>query len=233
MGLMVKTRTAIAGRLSALGLFIGLGREELAHFASGATEIPAPRGTILLREGDACTGLHVVLTGQVKLSLLTARGQERVFRLVGEGESFGEPALFLDQRHLMTAEAITDTTLLHVPKELIVRAVSTNAVFARRLIDELCRQLHDRTLDLQSYLVLSGRQRVVGYLLNRLPAGVNGVPVSIMLPAKKGIIASRLNLTQEHFSRILHELAAAQLIEVKGRTVRIPDVHRLAAHRSV
>ena len=40
-----------------------------------------------------------------------------------------------------------------------------------------------------------------------------------MLPAKKAIIASRLHLTHEHFSRILHELAAAELIVVEGRMV--------------
>jgi CRP-like cAMP-binding protein len=52
-----------------------------------------------------------------------------------------------------------------------------------------------------------------------------------LLPAQKNIIASRLNLTHEHFSRILHEFAAEALIEVEGRTVRIPDVYRLQAQR--
>ena len=39
----------------------------------------------------------------------------------------------------------------------------------------------------------------------------------------KGVIASRLNLTQEHFSRILHELSESGLITVDGRTIRIPS----------
>jgi CRP-like cAMP-binding protein len=77
--------------------------------------------------------------------------------------------------------------------------------------------------------LLTGRQRLVAYLLERLPGHVNGSAVSIVLPARKGIIASRLNLTQEHFSRILRELAAEALIEVHGLTVRIPDVPRLHA----
>jgi CRP-like cAMP-binding protein len=41
------------------------------------------------------------------------------------------------------------------------------------------------------------------------------------------VIASRLNMTPEHFSRILHDLAAGGLIEVNGRSVSIPDLERL------
>jgi CRP-like cAMP-binding protein len=43
----------------------------------------------------------------------------------------------------------------------------------------------------------------------------------------KAIVASRLNLTPEHFSRILHELVSAKLIEVDGRAIRILDPRRL------
>ena len=48
-----------------------------------------------------------------------------------------------------------------------------------------------------------------------------------MLPSAKAVIASRLNVTPEHFSRILHELTAAKLIEVEGREVRITDIAKL------
>jgi len=48
-----------------------------------------------------------------------------------------------------------------------------------------------------------------------------------MLDANKGVIASRLNLTPEHFSRILSELSHQSLIEVQGSEIRILDVERL------
>ena len=51
--------------------------------------------------------------------------------------------------------------------------------------------------------------------------------LEVALDASKNIIASRLNLTPQHFSRILHELTVAGLIEVEGRTIRILDTDRL------
>jgi CRP-like cAMP-binding protein len=49
----------------------------------------------------------------------------------------------------------------------------------------------------------------------------------VHLSAGKSVIASRLNMTPEHFSRILHELGHAGVIEIEGRTVRIPDLEKL------
>jgi CRP-like cAMP-binding protein len=83
--------------------------------------------------------------------------------------------------------------------------------------------------DVEAYTLRSGTERVVGYLLADVPddAGANGNAVEVTLSAGKSVIASRLNMTPEHFSRILHDLAAAGTIEVEGRTVRIQNLARL------
>ena len=52
-------------------------------------------------------------------------------------------------------------------------------------------------------------------------------PALITLPTAKGAIASQLNLTPEHFSRILQELQQAGLLQVSGRTISVPDPRRL------
>ena len=73
-------------------------------------------------------------------------------------------------------------------------------------------------------------QRVSRYLLTHLAHRGDRLEPTLTFPAKKGIIASRLNLTHEHFSRILHELSVQGLIEVRGRVVRILDPDRLQHH---
>jgi CRP-like cAMP-binding protein len=49
----------------------------------------------------------------------------------------------------------------------------------------------------------------------------------VTLPAAKRAIASQLNLSAEHLSRILRELTAEGLIDVRGRKLAIPDIGRL------
>jgi len=54
----------------------------------------------------------------------------------------------------------------------------------------------------------------------------------VSLPTSKAIVASRLSLTPEYFSHVLHELEARGLIEIDKRDIRIFDVKQLASFGS-
>ena len=54
--------------------------------------------------------------------------------------------------------------------------------------------------------------------------------ITVSLPVSKATVASRLSLTPEYFSRVLHELEAAGLIEVDKRDIRILDARRMATY---
>ena len=48
--------------------------------------------------------------------------------------------------------------------------------------------------------------------------------------ADRLVVASRLSITPEYFSRVLHELESAGLIRVDKREIHIPNAARLASH---
>jgi CRP-like cAMP-binding protein len=95
------------------------------------------------------------------------------------------------------------------------------------MLSGLSRRLHGLVRDVEAYTLRSSHERVIGYLLAEVPDGANGGAAQVQLTAGKSVIASRLSMTPEHFSRILHELGNAGLVEIQGRTVRIPDLERL------
>jgi CRP-like cAMP-binding protein len=95
-----------------------------------------------------------------------------------------------------------------------------------RCIASLSQRIESLVHELDRQSLGSGRARLVDYLVRR--AGSASGPRLVTLPATKAAIASQLNLTPEHFSRLLHELAAAGLVQLKGRQITVPDVHRLA-----
>jgi CRP-like cAMP-binding protein len=215
-----------------LVLLDGLSGEEVRQLARGATRFDALRGEVLFRQGEPCAGLLLLLDGQVKLAVHTARGHERVIELVGAPGSLGEMALLLKQPYRTTAEVISGSTLVALGTEAVLEQITHNTRFLRNLLREVCRRLNQRTRDLESCLLLTGRQRVIGFLLTQ-PSNGDSLSDSavVTLPAKKSIIASRLNLTQEHFSRILHDMQAGGLIEVRGRNIHLLDNARLSDFR--
>jgi len=216
--------------LSNLPLFRELSADEIAHLAAGSVEIDAPRGTVLVHRGDPCRGFHIVIFGQVKLALQASGGGEKVVELIGPGMSFGEPVMFLDMPYMVSATTLADSLLLHVARDVVYDEIERDPGFARRIIAGLSRRLHHLIDDLEAVSLRSGTQRVIGYLLRDESAVNTGNSRCVTLPARKGVIASHLNLTHEHFSRILHELIESGLIEVDGPRVTIPDVTRLRSH---
>lgn len=216
--------------LSNLPLFRELSADEIARMAAGSVEIDAPRGAVLVHHGDACRGFHIVIYGQVKLALQAPKGGEKVVELIGPGMSFGEPVMFLDKPYMVDATALADSLLLHIARDVVYAEIERDPGFARRIIAGLSRRLHHLIGDLEAVSLHSGMQRVIGYLLRDGSAVNTDNALCVTLPAKKGVIASQLNLTHEHFSRILHELTEAGLIGVDGPRVTIPDIARLRSH---
>jgi len=96
----------------------------------------------------------------------------------------------------------------------------------------MAMRLHQLMTDVEAYSLHSGTQRVIGFIMNEVPVNQHGDDnVVLELPASKGTIASRLNLTQEHFSRILHDLSSLGLIVVEGKRICIPSVPKLKKHQ--
>nr|ACF98059.1 putative cyclic nucleotide-binding domain protein [uncultured bacterium 888] len=214
--------------MSNLPLFSDLRREDIERIAAGTTTLRAEKGETLFRRGDPCNGFHVVVYGQVKLGFTSAQGAEKVVEIIGPQQSFGEALMFLERPYIVSAQTLADSLLLHVAKAAVFREIEADPLFARRMLAGLSRRLHGLVSDVESYSLRSGAQRVIGYLLREdVEHNVAGRVIELTLPTTKNIIASRLNLTPEHFSRVLHELTVARLIEVDGRTVRILDVDRL------
>lgn len=214
--------------LSSLPLFKEVAPIELDRIAAGTTELHVPRGEMLFNKGDPCVGFHLVIYGQVKLAFVSPQGGEKVVELVGPGFSFGEALMFMEKPYIVMAETLADSLLLHVSKQVVFDEIERNPTFARKMLAGLSRRLHGLINDVESLSFQSGTQRVIGYLLRQdQDLAVANTPYSVMLPTSKAIVASRLNLTPEHFSRILHELADRGLISIDGREVKILDVSKL------
>lgn len=211
--------------LAGLPLFEELDAATLARLAAVTTRRTLERGEALFREGDLVTGMYVIVYGQVKLIATTPVRGARLAGIVGPGQSFGEPVMFLERPAPVAAQAATDALLLHLPKEAVFAEIERNPKFARRMIAGLARRVESLVRELDRQAIGSGTERFVAYLL-RHDQGTRG-PVAITLPVAKGAIASQLNVTPEHFSRILHELADAGLVQVEGRKITVPDAHRL------
>lgn len=219
-------RTLDLGQLLAhLPLFRQLHPEDIALLTRGCREMRPQRGEHLFQKGDTPTGFFIVAHGQIKLAFPSSRGGEKVVEIIGPGQSFGEAVMFMEKPYPVFAQALVDSLLVHVSKQALFQAMDRDPGLARRMLAGLSLRLHSLIHDMEAYCSLSATQRVVGYFLQSECLGEQKLVIE--LPASKQVIASRLNLTPETFSRILHDLTEAGLIRMEGRRIVIPDVGAL------
>ena len=221
---MAKTTERIApsgnaALLARLPMFAGTPRAQLAALARHAETRHAAPGSLIARRGARLPGLMIVHYGLVKLTL---KGEaERVLRLAGAGETFGEAALFLDEPLPVDVTAVADTGLVVVPAAPLLELFDGNPRFARGLLASVCHRLQALVADFEAATAHGARERLAAYL------GSLGADTAC-LPAPKSVIASRLGMTKETLSRLLRAFIDEGLIAVANREVRLLDRARLA-----
>jgi CRP-like cAMP-binding protein len=226
-----ETRHPIRDILSRQPMFRNLNENELGIIASGTREYRIRRNEVVFQKGDPSTGMHIVIMGQVKLSIPSAQGAEKVVHMAGPGHTFGEAVIFLDKPYPVSAIATQDSIVLLVTKNALETALNDSPMLARKMLANLSMRLHELIDDMESCTLRTSMQRVVCFLSQQVP--LDGKEnVTIQLASSKQTIASQLNLAPETFSRVLSQLSEAGLIQVNGRAITVASRDKLVSFQA-
>ncbi len=171
--------------LAQLAVFERLDRSEIELLAAGAGEQTFEPGEILYSEGDAPSGMMVILDGAVELVGSFAGGVERVFGTVRSGQVLGLLCLIDDGSKPATARAVEPTSVLTLERAVIADLRESAPITWARIISGLSGQLAAQTrLILEQYrrsiawgLEVSG---CAGFNLNRLLSDSVAVEVELV-----------------------------------------------------
>ena len=94
-------------------------------------DVRLARSDMVFRMGDRCDEFHVVVTGQVKLFVMSPAGQ-----------SLAEAIMFTDRPYILSAQTLTDTLLLSVSKRAVLDEIERDNRFALRMLAGLSRRMH-------------------------------------------------------------------------------------------
>ena len=216
----------IAGLLAQQPLFRNLRPEELERLAKSSIEVRALKHQLVCRRGEPANGFYVVATGHIKLAIPSPNGQEKVIEFFRPGQSFGEAVMFLDRPYMVDAEALEDTLLIWIDKHHLFEALDRDPTLARRMLASMSFRLHTLMQDIETVNLQRSAQRVAVWLM-RQPRHESESGHHTSFAVNKTLIASKLGLTPETLSRVLHQLSDAGLIQVDGRDVLIPDPQAL------
>lgn len=207
-----------------------LAEPTLQALAAIAIALQRPAGTTIQLEGDVAEAMYVVVAGRVKISRLSTSGREQVLNVIGPGGHFNTVAMFDGGPCPANADTLSDSTLLALPRDPLLRVVDAHPALARALLREFTGRLR-HLVDLVDNLALHTVQsRLAGLLLDQAEAAARGEPV---FPLTQADIAARLGTVREMVSRTLKSLETLGLIRMDRGAIIVLDRVGLAEQRDL
>lgn len=207
-------------------LFTGLDEEIVRFFVENSRPKTYEKGTELFSMGDSADAFFLILEGWVKLYRMTRDGEEAIINVFAPGETFAEAAVFGPQQvYPVNAQAVEKTELLEIPRKLFVDKIKEDSDFALRILGSISARQRYLIQQIEQVTVKSAPQRIGAFLLRLSPPGKNA-HIEVSLPYDKSLIARRLNIQPETFSRALAKLKPYG-VSMKGRQVVIEDAEKL------
>lgn len=211
----------IEGVVGNLALFGEAEPPQVAAVARQGWTLQARRGDLLARRGERVPGLFIVAYGLAKLAMRGKEGGERVLRLVGARQTFGEATALLGLAARYDALALADTKLVVLPTASLFALVDREPRFGRALSRLLAERNFELLGEMEAATVQRSLQRLAGYLGSLADPAAGGR--AVQLPASKTVVAARLGVKKETLSRLLRQLARQGIIEVSRREISILD----------
>lgn len=208
----------------------GLAEPAVQALASIAAPLERQSGTLLQLEGDPAEAMYVVIAGRVKISRLSAGGREQVLNVIGPGGHFNAVPIFDAGPCPANAEALSDVSLLALPRAAMLQVVEAHPALARALLREFTGRLR-HLVDLVDTLALHTVQgRLAGLLLDQAEAAARDEAAP---PLTQAEMASRLGTVREMVSRTLKNFEALGLIRLERGTIAVLDRKGLADQREL
>jgi CRP-like cAMP-binding protein len=207
-------------------LFEGLPAASVARLVDGASVRSYEDDTLLFSAGDRAEGFFVVAEGSVRLFALSEDGIESIIEIFGKGTSFAEAAMFASGRFPVNAEAMAGSRLVRIDAATFLRRLAEDKASAFKMLASVGRWQLRLMGELYHLKAQTPAQRLAWYILQLTDAQSGSVTVK--LPYRKSLIASRIGIAPESLSRAIARLGELG-VESRGDTVTIGDVEKLQA----
>jgi CRP-like cAMP-binding protein len=201
-------------------IFHRLTKEQMERVIRRAKAVSLVDGESLFQQGDTATRFYLVTKGHIKLFRLAPDGNEKVIELVDAGHTFAEALMFLEQpRYPVGAVALSETELISVDAEDFSAILRDSIDLCMALLGDMSFRLRSLIREIDDLSLHSATCRVAAFILARAPQNCDDFELDI----PKHVIASRISVKPETFSRIIKSLKSKNVLEIRGSKVHLLD----------
>jgi len=202
-------------------LFSMLPEHQLALLTGEVSRKSFPRSTIIIAAGDTTDTLYVVISGRLKVMMSDDQGREVILSMLGPNEYFGEMGLLDDHPRSASVVAVEACELLTLSKRDFKNCLAENLDMTMTVMRGLVKRLREADQKIGSLALMDVYGRVARLLLEMADT-VDGQKVVTKKLAKQDI-AKMIGASREMVSRVMKDLQASGVIEVRPGSILLRD----------
>ncbi len=215
--------------LKDMAVFSRLEKGEIKLICENSNVRVYEKGEIIFFEEDNSKNLYLLVNGQVKLTMLSPDGKEKVLTILQEGDLFGEISLFDHNPHPVTAEVQKKARLLTLPFDKLENMIIDKPRLALKIIEALSKKTRLLTSQVRDLVFHDAVERMASLLIRfgkdfgREENG--GIKIDLILTHQE--IANLLGVSRVTVTKTINKLIDENLITIEDKHIVIKDQDEL------
>jgi CRP/FNR family cyclic AMP-dependent transcriptional regulator len=189
----------------------------LAKVGSGKTVSTYDKGQIVFSQGDAADAVFYIITGKIKLTVVSRRGKEAVVGLLAAGHFFGEGCLNGHPLRVTTATAIEECQITRIAKPAMIAAMQNEPKLSELFMADLLSRNSRMEEDLIDQLFNSSEKRLARILLLLANFGKDNAPEPIVAKFSQELLAEMVGTTRSRVSYFMNKFRKLGYIKYNGK----------------
>jgi len=212
------------------GMFCNFFPDTLADFSSIGRLVSNPEGTVLMREDDRCDQVHVICSGQIKLSCTSKEGKTLNLKIALPGDVLGLGAIVTGAKFEVTAETLVPSVTKVIRREDFLAFLQRHGEASWNATQALATEYKSAFAGARSLALSSSVSGRVARLLLDLAHATPSEPPNLKfnLALTHDDLAEFTSTSRETVTRTLGKFQKDKLIQIRGVAVQILRPEQLA-----
>ena len=184
-------------------------------------------GELIYRQTSHLSGFFCIEKGIVKIYKTGPKGRPQIIRFAKAGDIIGYRSVLSKEAACTTAEALTETLACQISSNVLFDLIYHNASFSMEVMKLACDELgeaNDYIMDLAQKTVKERLAEILLKLSEDFGLDENNV---LQIPLTREDLAGMVGTATESLIRQLAELKKENLIDLKGRKIKVLNLGAL------
>jgi len=187
-----------------------------AKMRDGVTKANYPKDRLLFAQGDPADSVFCLLTGKVKITVLSEHGKEAVVAMLEEGDFCGEGSLAGQSVRMASVTTMVDSEIVRIDRAAMIRMIHGEPAFSELFVTHLLARNTRVEADLVDQLFNSSEKRLARLLLILANFGKEGRPEPIIPQISQETLADMIGTTRSRVSFFMNKFRQLGFIEYNG-----------------